>query len=72
MANDQKKRSCGPCCHNGHGVKKIPIKDPGGKSFRCWLKSCNKTVAWRGENTGWHFEPCDHVKRNASGGILFY
>lgn len=68
MANDQKERKCGPCCHNGHGVKKVPVRVPGGRSYICWLEDCKKTVARRDEIDVWHFDPCDHVKRNDRGG----
>lgn len=71
MVDIEKDRECKPCCHNGHGVKKIPVKAPGGKSWICWLESCKKTVARLDENYIWQFDPCDHVKREAGGAIVF-
>lgn len=66
---DEKTRKCGPCCHNGHGVKKSPISRDGGLIYHCWLESCGKKVAWY--DNRWIFDPCDHIKRRSNGDIVF-
>lgn len=66
------EKQCEPCCHNGHGKKKAPVRVPGGRSYRCWLESCNEIVAQRDEDDVWQFDPCKHIKLNRHGGIQFY
>lgn len=70
MSKD-KQRNCGPCCHNGHGIKRRPIVSFGGGSYLCWLESCKKNVAWMDSEGRWHYDPCDHVERDIHGNMLF-
>ena len=67
--SEDKQRQCGPCCHNGHGEKKSPIKAPGELIYYCWLASCGKKVAWF--DSRWRFDPCEHIKRRSNGDIQF-
>lgn len=68
----EKTRECGPCCHNGHGEKKSPVREGEDLKavYRCWLESCGKKVAWY-EGGLWHFDPCEHIKLRSSGDIVF-
>lgn len=68
---DEKKKECGPCCHNGHGEKKSPVRVLEGGSYFCWLYSCSKKVAWQDEEWVWQFDPCEHVKRTRYSDIQF-
>ena len=72
MMADTEKQKCEPCCHNGHGVKKSPVKArvDGQTIYRCWLESCGKTVAWYDD--GWQFDPCAHILRESNGEIVFF
>lgn len=75
MRNDKDtKRECPPCCHNGHGVKKKPVKgvEEGRTIYLCWLESCKKKVSWF-DDVGlvWRYDSCEHIKRDKHGDMVF-